>query len=213
MGRKLIDLTNRQFGKLTVINRGEDYITPKGKKYPTWNCICECKNTINVLSSNLLNNTTNSCGCIKEEGNNTKHNKCYTKLYKIYKNIEQRCYNSNSKGFQYYGKRNIKMCEEWLNSFESFYNWAINNGYKQGLTIDRIEVNGNYEPSNCRWVTMKVQNYNRRTTHHLTFNNETHTLEEWSNITGIRTETLQSRLDRKWDIEKVLTQPIKKRKN
>ena len=93
----------------------------------------------------------------------TKHNLRYTRLYRIYYGMRARCYNPKTRAYKYYGERGITICDEWLSDFTNFYEWSINNGYSDDLTIDRIDVNGNYEPSNCRWVDMKTQVHNRRT--------------------------------------------------
>ena len=106
------------------------------------------------------------------------------------------------------------MCEEWRNNFDIFENWCLSNGYKKGLSIDRINNDGNYEPSNCRWVSNKTQCNNKRTNFNITYNNETHTLMEWSEITGIKWATIRNRIVRdKWPIEKALTTPVKKENN
>lgn len=136
-----------------------------------------------------------------------KHGLCHTRLYSIYTSMKSRCYYKRNKEYKNYGARGIVICEEWLNSFEAFYSWAMNNGYKDNLTIDRINVNGNYEPNNCRWVTMKIQNNNRRNNHYITYNNETHTVAEWASIKNISSDTIFKRLRNNWSIEKALNTP------
>ena len=111
---------------------------------------------------------------------NYRHGMWGTSIYARWKHIKARCYNSNGKQYKDYGGRGIRVCDEWLENFEPFYEWAINNGYREDLTIDRIDVNGDYEPSNCRWVTAKAQQNNKRSNHFITYNNETHTLTEWA---------------------------------
>ena len=173
------DLTGKKFGRLTVIKKvgmNKNYISK-------WLCKCDCGNEIVVYRNNLSINSTRtvSCGCWKKE-HIVKHNKHRTKLYTVYLSMKQRCYNSNNPAYSYYGGRGIKICDEWLNNFINFYNWSIENGYKDGLSIDRIDVNGNYEPNNCRWVTQKVQMNNTRRNHYITNKGETHTISEWSRI-------------------------------
>jgi hypothetical protein len=107
--------------------------------------------------------------------------------------MKQRCNNPNAKCYERYGGRGIKICNEWY-TFEPFYKWALTTGYKEGLSIDRIDNNGNYEPNNCRWIDAKAQANNRRSSRFVTHNGETHTIAEWSNITGIKSSTLFERL-------------------
>jgi hypothetical protein len=118
--------------------------------------------------------------------------------------MKARCYKPTSARYYTHGARGIKVCDEWL-SFEGFIKWALSNGYQENLTIDRINNDGNYEPSNCRWATPKEQANNRRTNHLLTYKGETHTTKEWSEITGINYCTLIGRINRLgWSTEKTL---------
>ena len=121
------------------------------------------------------------------------HNKSNTKLYRVWNSMKQRCSNPNDKFYYCYGKRGIKVCNDWLNDFEKFYNWAISNGYAENLTIDRIDVNGNYEPSNCRWVDNKTQQRNRRDRVKVLFKGRELTLIEISEETGIALATIYER--------------------
>lgn len=191
---KFIDLTGQRFGRLIVIKR--DGVTDS--KHTRWLCKCDCGNFSYVSKVNLKNGSTKSCGCLKKERfTNYKHGKVTNKLYYIYNGMKSRCYNHNNKAYKYYGERGINICDEWLdkkNGFISFYNWAIQNGYKENLSIDRIDVNGNYEPDNCRWATNIMQANNKRTNVKISFNNETHTLREWSKILNIPYGTLQDRI-------------------
>ena len=119
-----------------------------------------------------------------------------------------RCTNPSHRNYRYYGGRGIKICDEWLNDKESFYKWAINNGYKEGLQIDRIDTNGDYEPSNCRWTTSKQNCNNRRNNKHYTINNESHTIMEWCEIYNVPYNTVYYRvLSLHWDIYRALTEP------
>ena len=115
-------------------------------------------------------------------------------LYSVWANIKTRCFNRNNSHYERWGGRGITMCNEWKNSFKAFYNWAMSNGYQEGLTIDRIDNDGNYEPSNCRWVTVKIQNSNKRNVKFITYNGETKLLGEWAQILGIKEKTLWMRL-------------------
>lgn len=175
MSRK-IDLTNQRFGKLTVI----EYAGKKqsGKSFKSlWKCKCDCGNEKFVTLGDLRFGHTTSCGCVHQEmikNLNRKHglsNKC-GRLYPLWKSIRYRCLSSSSKDYERYGGRGITICDEWKDNFESFYIWAIANGYKEEktskglniLTIDRIDVNKGYSPDNCRFVTNAVQARNKRNT-------------------------------------------------
>lgn len=208
---KFIDLTGKKFERLTVLKFDKKVIQGKGRSY-YWLCQCECGNIKSIKSTHLKSGKIKSCGCLQKEiAKNlcTTHNLSNSKLFKILDAMKGRCYNKNNKSYKYYGGRGIIICDEWKNNFKIFYDWAINNGYQEGLTIDRINVNGNYEPSNCRWITQKQQANNTRANVYITYNNQTHTLMEWSEITGISYSALRHRLQRKWTIEKTLTTPLK----
>ena len=125
----------------------------------------------------------------------------------IWRAMKERCYNSKCEAYHNYGGRGIIVCDEWLHNFKAFYDWSITNGYRDDLTIDRIDVNGNYEPSNCRWVTRLTQANNQRTNHLITYKGETHTMAEWAKIKHISYGALRQRLYRKWSIEKALNTP------
>lgn len=124
---------------------------------------------------------------------NNKHGLCKTRLYSIYMNMKTRCYNKNNSHYKYYGKRGIKVCNEWLHDFQAFYDWSMSNGYNDNLTIDRINVDGNYEPDNCRWITKHDQCYNTRYNVYLTYNGKTQTMKEWADELGINLGTISYR--------------------
>lgn len=130
------------------------------------------------------------------------------RLINIRHSMYCRCYYPTTNGYERYGGRGIKMCDEWINNPQSFYNWAINNGYKEGLTIDRIDVNGNYEPSNCRWVTKEVQDNNRRNNRKITYKGETKTLTQWCKEYNINIVTLSDRLKSGLSFEDALKKPV-----
>lgn len=239
--KNFTDLTNRKFGKLTVISRAENYISPNGKKYTMWICLCECGNTIITRGDTLTSGKRTDCGCQKENKlkenykmlyditgkkinmltvlervgsnekqkalykckcdcgnikiitacdlksgrvvscgchaktflddlhkNNIVHGLCNERIYHVWNGMIQRCENPNSTAYKYYGGRGISVCDEW-HDVTIFRDWAMANGYDENAergdcTIDRIDVNGNYEPSNCRWVDMKTQANNKRNT-------------------------------------------------
>lgn len=206
--KKPIDLTGEKYGRLTVIKKAY-----KKDKFTYWLCECDCGNYTTVERGNLRSGHTKSCGCLQKEMHKApNHLLRKHRLYNIWTLMKTRCYNPNSKLYKYYGKRNIKVCEEWKNNIKIFYDWAMANGYQDNLTIDRIDVNGNYEPSNCRWVSRKTQSRNLRSNITYTYNNETHCISEWAEIYNIRRNTLWNRLNKGWDIEKALNTPVKKYK-
>lgn len=198
---KFIDLTGRKFGKLTALQR----VKNDGKRV-MWKCRCECGREVIVRAYHLTSGHSKSCGCIKR-----KNNGMYgTRISRIWRNMINRCYCKGSTEYHRYGERGIKVCDEWRNDFMDFYNWAMSHGYRDDLSIDRIDVNGNYEPSNCRWVTQKEQANNTRTNHYVTYNWKTHTISEWGEITGISCKVLSNRLTNLgWDAEKALTTPVR----
>lgn len=198
---KLKDLTNQRFGKLTVIKR--DLTSKKGVR---WICKCDCGNEKSISSHCLIEGHTKSCGCysFRWKENVIRHNSQeHRKLFAVYRNIIKRCYDKEFKQYKDYGGRGIIMCDEWLKDFEKFYSWAINNGYREDLSIDRINNNGNYEPNNCRWATIEEQSNNKRSCVYVEYNNEKHTIKEWSKITGISYQTLHHRIKVNMPLEKI----------
>lgn len=192
------DLIGKRFGKLTVIK-------DVGRKHGgvLWLCQCDCGNTKEVMSQSLLNGATTSCGCHNREII-TKHNKSRTRLYHTYQCIKDRCTNPNAQEYARYGGRGISLCDEWLNSKESFFEWALKNGYRNGLSIDRIDNNGDYCPENCRWVTAKEQARNRSTNVVLEYNGEKHCLSEWAELLNENYAKLLSRHRRGWATKDIL---------
>ena len=206
---KIINLTGKRFGKLYVIKRGEARGV-SGNVH--WLCECDCGRTKNVSSRSLRKGSTKSCGCLHKNNFEPTHGKSNTRLYKIWMGMKMRCYNPKNVSYKNYGARGIKVCNEWLNDFENFYNWAIDNGYQDALSIDRIDVNENYTPSNCRWATRLEQNNNSRHNTYLTFNGETKTIKQWSLSTSIKETTIISRLQYGWSVEETLTKPVKRKR-
>lgn len=136
---------------------------------------------------------------------NIKHNMAHTRIYRIWLHMKNRCYNINDNRYNDWGGRGIKVCDEWLNDFQAFYEWALNNGYKENLTIDRINVNGNYESNNCRWVDYKIQNRNSRRNRYITLNGETRCLSEWCEILNLNYLKVHRRINRDhWTIKQAL---------
>lgn len=141
---------------------------------------------------------------------NYKHGLRNTRLYGIWAGMKNRCYNQNDFHYSRWGAKGITVCDEWKNSFQAFYDWAISNGYKNDLTIDRIDNNGNYEPSNCRWTTVKEQNRNKKNVKFIEFNGESKLLDEWAEILNIKPKTLWMRLYfYNWPVEKAFTTKVR----
>ena len=181
---KFVDLTGQKFGRLTVIERAEN----KGK-HLLWRCKCDCGEICLAAGTHLKSGSKQSCGCLLREHAkglskkvNVTHGLSESRIYRTYISMKQRCYNPNIKSYKDYGGRGITVCAEWLNDFSAFYEWAMANGYADDLTIDRKDVNGNYEPSNCRWATRKEQNNNKRNNKEITYKGETHTMAGWIEI-------------------------------
>lgn len=209
------DLNGMRFGKLTVLKQEE---SKSGQK--RWLCQCDCGNFRIVYETKLLNNWIKTCcvDCIEKKVEKMvingktfyRHGMSGTPLHKKWCGMKIRCYQKNSNGYENYGGRGIRICDEWIgeNGFQNFYDWSMDNGYMDGLTIDRIDVNGNYEPSNCRWVTQKEQDNNKRTNHYLEYNGEIKTIAQWSRDTGINKNTIKSRIEKYgWSVEETLTIP------
>lgn len=203
---KAIDITGNRYGRLVVIRRVEN--NKRGQAM--WLCQCDCGNEVISDKHRLSSGNTKSCGCIHKETlaarnrANAKHGMRGTHLYSVWHNMKDRCYRQKCKEYPRYGERGICVCDEWLNNFESFRDWAMASGYKDGLTIDRIDNNGNYEPTNCRWSTGKEQANNRRSNHTITYNGQTRTLKEWAELYGIPYGLLKNRIRANMPMEKAL---------
>lgn len=197
------DITGKKYGSLTVIERAKNH------GHDTyWLCRCDCGNLRECQAGLLKTGMVNSCGCKTSEHcriAQTVHNLTNTRIHHIWSNMKQRCYNKKSISYPLYGQRGVVVCDEWRNDFMRFYCWAKENGYKENLTLDRIDFNGNYCPENCRWVDKITQQNNKRNSHYLTHNGQTHTVSEWGRITGIKPGTIFARLRRGIDIKTALT--------
>lgn len=206
-----------RYGRLVIIKEVEPriYKTYKDRRVL---CQCDCGNTNIVSFHQLRNGRISSCGCYKNElmsrigKERLKYDKEKTssKLYSIWHGMKCRCNTNSSGSYDRYGAKGVAVCSEWNDDFTLFYDWAMSNGYSDGLTIDRINYNGIYEPSNCRWVDYKTQANNRRTNVRIEYNGENHTLAEWSRILNINKATLYNRRKMGWSDEMILSTPIKR---
>lgn len=191
------NLIGQQFGRLTVIGMDD-----RNTRKTYWICQCSCGNMKSVRSDSLQNGAIKSCGCLKKETDainlvkNHSHKMSGSRLYGIWQGMKGRCNNPNDARYDRYGGRGIVVCEEWQNSFENFYNWAIQNGYSDELTIDRKDNDGNYEPGNCRWSSNQEQCNNRCTNVKITIGNATKTLTEWCRIFELDFKTINARYKR-----------------
>lgn len=207
------DIVGKKFNRLLVLCFDHKKQNPNPSKgyFYFYKCQCECGNITIVKRERLISLETKSCGCYGKE---VRHKLLATKrilshrLYNIWRGMKTRCYDINCDRYSNYGGRGITICNEWKTNFDNFYDWATANGYKDDLTIERIDVNGNYEPLNCTWTNAKIQANNRTNNHLIVFGNQTHTLSEWAEIVKINRSTLWYRLKRGWTVERALTTPI-----
>lgn len=182
-----IDLVGKKFGRLTV----KEYAGNDKWRAAMYSCECECGEIVTVRGEHLRSGHTTSCGCFQSEKTTTHGCKKY-RLYSVWGTMISRCYNPSRSGYNGYGGRGITVCEDWKD-VKNFIKWAYENGYHEGLSIDRIDNNGNYEPSNCRWATPKEQARNTRRSVKITLNGSTRTLPEWAEIYNIKPGTLYAR--------------------
>ena len=200
---KLLDLTGETINGVCVIEREG---LKSGKA--TWKCECHCGKLFIVRGVDLKHGRTKSCGCNISKSTikrSTKHGDHGTRIYTTWKGIKARCFNKNEKAYKYYGARGIDMCKEWKNNYLVFKQWAYDNGYDDTLTIDRIDINGNYEPNNCRWVTQKEQNNNTRRTIKITINGLTKSLKEWCGYLDLNYNTIYRKYRLNENIEELFS--------
>ena len=191
---KKVDLIGQRFGRLLVLAENGTVRKKSGRTYRTWLCKCDCGNTKIATTNNLKAHNTSSCGCYKKEYVSSRafrHGKCRTRLYKIFQMMKDRCYNPKAWAYQFYGAKGVKIHQKWLDDFNSFYGWAIANGYTNKLSVERKDVNGNYEPNNCIWITQSEQVKNRTMTHFVTYQGQKMTLTDLERLTGICRQTIR----------------------
>ena len=196
--RKLVnDLTGQRFGRLVVLGPAEN---ASRKTY--YDCQCDCGNVKSVRADSLVAGLIRSCGCLKKEQDMKNltaahtHKMSGTRLYEIWQGIKKRCYNPHDARYDRYGGRGIRMCAEWRDDFRAFHDWAMQSGYDETLTIDRIDNDGNYCPENCRWSNQQEQARNRSSNIMITIGNATKTLTEWCDIFQLDSKTILARYHR-----------------
>ena len=210
-------LEGQQFGRLTV-KHFHGYTKNASK---LWLCECECGNTTVVSTHRLVSGHTKSCGCLHKDLLKlrlTTHGGTKDRLFNVWWDVKRRCEKEYDKNFNQYGGRNIQICDEWKD-YAVFRKWAINNGYdeyaKYGeCTLDRIDVNGNYCPENCRWISMKEQRFNCQNTVYVEINGNKYTLLQLSEMYNLPRKILYGRIVQlKWPVEKALNTPYEKRRS
>lgn len=211
--KKSKDFSGKRFGRLTVL----EYTGKQTKsRNLIWKCQCDCGTLVEVAGGHLTDDRTQSCGCLIKQitsersttHGHTKNNKS-SSTYISWRAMIDRCYRHKTNDYKNYGGRGISVCERWMD----FNLFLEDMGERPiGFQIDRIDCNGNYEPSNCRWATIKQQSINKRTNKKLNFEGITMTIAEWSEKTGIPRDTLWHRVyTAKWQVHKALTEPLRKR--
>ena len=213
---QFVDLTGKRFGRLLVIEKMSEH-DKNGRL--RWRCKCDCENEITIVTHGLTKGTS-SCGCLQKEvarDAHLVHGDCRrgqkkNRLFWIWAGMKNRIFNKNNHAYAAYGGRGITVCQEWL-EYTNFKNWAVANGYNEALTLDRIDVNGDYTPENCRWATYEVQANNSRKNVFWEYNGERLTIAQWAKKLGIKPSRLWTRVhNHKWSVERALSTPLIPRK-
>lgn len=204
MGNRLVINEGEQYNQLTVMKEVAPRRTNNGN-LRVFLCKCSCGVEKEILLGALRSGKIKGCGCMRGRHANrySVHGQWDKPVYGAWRDMIQRCTNPNNAQFKNYGDRGISVCEEWMTA-KNFIDWAFRNGYDDSLSIDRIDVNGNYNPENCRWVSMQVQHSNKRSNIVIEYKGVKRTLRQWSKITGVNHETLRRRLKDGWDTERAL---------
>lgn len=202
---KALDLRGKRFNRLVVIERVEN--TPNGQT--AWKCQCDCGNITIVRRGNLISGEVKSCGCLVKENVHHTHRMSKSRLYQEWAGIKARCVYKSRTTYNHYGARGIKMCDEWVNSFEAFRDWAFENGYSDNLTIERIDVNGDYCPKNCKWIPFAEQARNRRSCIMVTHNGKTQNLSDWCAELNLDYKRVNNRIKKLgWSFDRAITEPV-----
>lgn len=210
---KLRDLTGETFGRWVVKSRANNYRDKSGRSCTAWNCVCECGTEKTVLGNSLKSGRSTSCGCAHSEKasevcteNFKKHGDANTRLYKIWIGMRKRCLNPKSYNYSNYGGRGIAVCDDWM-SYENFRDWAVSNGYSDSLSLDRKNFDGDYSPDNCRWITTKEQNNNRRSNKYIEIDGVTHTISEWCEMYNLDKKRIYKALhSERTSLEEIINQ-------
>lgn len=210
---RFIDLNGKRFGRLEVIEYAGRHQSPSGS-YTLWTCLCDCGNTVTTASKSLRNGIAKSCGCFRSDDaamRHTTHGMTRSPEFSSWQAMRARCQRPSHTYYKDYGGRGITICERW----ESFEAFLADMGPRPSLKhqIERIDNNGNYEPSNCHWIEAFQQGRNKRNNRLLSYRGETLHIAEWSRRTGLSRETIWHRLKIGWSVEKAITTPITRRRN
>lgn len=201
--RNIHDHIGEKYGRWTVMR----YVGTDEKYRRRVLVKCECGTERTVRFSELKYGASTSCGCYSKERakrDATKHGLCRkTPLYDVWVGMKNRCNNIRSNVYNYYGGRGITICKEWEDNFEVFFNWAIENGYKKGLQLDRENNEKGYSPSNCRFITSKLNNRNKRNNILITYNGNTRILADWCDLFGLKHNVVTRRIERGWPVERI----------
>ena len=202
MEKKRKNYDGMRYENYVVLRR--DHVDEKGR----WWFVCKCDCGKEFMLRNMNFGHVKSCGCLRHGKYNVKHGEGHSRLYMVWVGMKTRCFNKNVPNYSDYGGRGITVCDEWMD-FETFRKWSVENGYDYNApphecTLDRINVNGNYEPDNCRWANALTQSNNKRNNKIVSYKGEEHTVAEWAKIKGIRIATLWRRLDSGWPVEKAM---------
>lgn len=202
---KALDLRGKRFTRLVAIERVEN--APNG--LAVWKCQCDCGNITFVRSSNLMSGAVKSCGCLTRDNAYHTHRMSKSRLYQKWASIKNRCYYKSAQNYRNYGARGIKMCDEWANSFEKFRDWAFQSGYRDDLTIERIDFNGNYCPENCTWIPRSAQSSNTRRCVIITYNGKTQNLNDWCKELNLDYKRINNRIKKLgWSFERAISEPV-----
>lgn len=201
----------KKFERLTVISF--EHAKPPYRGW-LWVCECECGNIKTLIPNDIKQGKVRSCGCLHNEMSTeratkfkhlTKNNK---RLYSIYNGVKKRCYNKAESRYKDYGARGIKMCEEWLVSFDNFVEWSLSNGYSNEMTLERVDVNGDYSPYNCKWITLEEQAFNKRDTKWVTYKGESIQLVKLCKRENVSYDTVHNRIySLGWSVERAIDEP------
>lgn len=207
---QIIDLVGQTFNALTAVK-----LIGRRNKHTVYLCKCKCGKETEVLSNNLRRGHTKSCGCESEKNkakfveSSTSHGLSNHPLFESWIGMRNRCYYKKHNRYKNYGGKGITVCDEWKDNFQAFYDWAIKNGWEKGLSIDRKKNYLNYCPENCKFSTTGEQNRNRTSNKQITIEGVTKILIEWSEVSGVKYETIRKRLKNGWSAKEAVFDKIK----